>query len=64
MYTKYLSEILHRSSDEMSSCQVKFYFILYDFLNIDTFLPEGLRYDRVLTSNLWDYYPLKDVLTK
>ena len=64
MYTKYLSEILHRTSDKMSSCQVKFYFILCDFLKIDTFLPEGLRYDRVLTSNLWDYYPLTDVLTK
>ena len=64
MYTKYLLEILHRSSDKLSSCQVNFYFILFDFPKIDTFLPEGFRYDRVLTSNLCHFYPLTDVLTK
>ena len=64
MYTKYLSEILHRSSDKMTCCQVNFYFILFDFLKTDTFLSEGFRYDRVLTSNLCHFYPLTDVLTK
>ena len=59
MYTNYLSEILHRSSDKMSSCQVKFYFILCDFLKIDTLLPEGFRYDPVLTYSLWDFIPYR-----
>ena len=64
IYSNYLSGILQKSSDKMKSFQVKFYFILCDFLKIDTFLPEGFRYDRVLTSNLWDFYPLTDILTK
>ena len=43
----------------MTSGGVKFHFILCDFLKIDPYLPADLRYDRITTSNLWDYWPLK-----
>ena len=32
--------------------------------NIEVFLPEAVIYDRVTTSNLWDYFPLPVLLTK
>ena len=48
----------------MTSDRVKFHFILCDFLKIESFLPGGLRYDRITTSNLWDYCLLGDLLTK
>ena len=48
----------------MTSGGVKFHFILCDFLKIDPYLPADLRYDRITTSNLWDYWPLRDLLTK
>ena len=48
----------------MTSGGVKFHFILCDFLKIDPYLPTDLRYDRITTSNLWDYCPLRDFLTK
>ena len=64
MYTLYISNILQKSFNKMTSDRVKFYFILCDFLKIESFLPAGLRYDRITTSNLWDYCPLRDLLTK
>ena len=64
MYTSYISDILQKSCEKMASGRVKFYFILCDFLNIDPYLPAHLSYDRITTSNLWDFYPLADMLTK
>ena len=64
MYTIYLTQILQRCLEKLSSDQVKFHFILCDFLNIEAFLPTDLRYDRITTSNLWDYSPLTTLLTK
>ena len=64
MYTLYISNILQKSFSKMTSDRVKFHFILCDFLKIESFLPGGLRYDRITTSNLWDYCLLGDLLTK
>ena len=52
MYTLYISNILQKSFSKMTSDRVKFHFILYDFLKIESFLPGGLRYDHITTSNL------------
>lgn len=64
MYTFYISNILQKSFSKTTSDRVKFHFILCDFLKIESFLPGGLRYDRITTSNLWDYCPLGDLLSK
>ena len=64
MYTIYLTQILQKCFEKLSTDQMKFHFILCDVLDIEAFLPIDLRYDRVTTSNLWDYYPLTILLTK
>lgn len=64
MYTIYLSEILRKSDERMKRNRIKFHFILGDALNIEACLPSGLSYDRITTSNLWDYCPLSVLLTK
>ena len=64
MYSIYLSQIIHKVVGKMKKDQVKFQFILADVLNIETFLPASLKYDRITTSNLWDYCPLTVLLTQ
>ena len=64
MYSIYLSQILHKSVEKLKRNQIKFHFILVNALDIETFLPADLRYDRITTSNLWDYCPLTVLLTK
>ena len=64
MYSIYLSQIIHKVAEKLSKNQVKFQFILADVQNIETFLPVSLKYDRITTSNLWDYCSLPGLLTK
>jgi len=64
MYSIYLSQIIHKVVEKMKKDQVKFQFILADTRNIETFLPASLKYDRITTSNLWDYCSLTGLLTK
>ena len=64
MYSIYLSQIIHKVADKLSKKHVKFHFILADVQNIETFLPVSLKYDRITTSNLWDYCSLPGLLTK
>ena len=64
MYTIYLTQILQKCFEKLSNGQVKFHFILCDVLNIEASLPIDLKYDRITTSNLWDYCPLTILLTK
>ena len=64
MYTIYLSQILQKCLEKLSSERVKFHFIWCDVLNIEASLPTDLRYDRITTCNLWDYCPLTILLTK
>ena len=64
MYTIYLTQILQKCLEKLSSDQVKLHFILCDVLDIEASLPTDLRYDRITTSNLWDYCPLTILLTK
>ena len=64
MYSIYLSQIIHKVAVKLRKNQVKFQFILADVLNIETFLPASLKYDRITTSNLWDYCSLPGLLTK
>jgi hypothetical protein len=64
MYSIYLSQIINKAVEKLRKNQVKFQFILADVLNIETFLPASLKYDRITTSNLWDYCPLTVLLTK
>ena len=64
MYSIYISLVLNKSMEKLRRNRIKCYFILSDFLNVEAFLPADLRYDRITTSNLWDYYPLTVLLTK
>ena len=64
MYSTYLEEILDKALQKVGKKQIKFQFVLADVLNIEAFLPDNLKYDRITTSNLWDYCPLTVLLTK
>ncbi|XP_078367783.1 uncharacterized protein LOC144651708 [Oculina patagonica] len=64
MYSIYLSNILNQAVEKLQRNQIKFRLILADILDIEAFLPVNLKYDRITTSNLWDYYPLAVLLTK
>ena len=64
MYSTYLSQILHKVLEKLQRNQIKFQFILADVLDIEAFLPENLKYDRIASSNLWDYCPLTVLLNK
>ena len=64
MYSIYLSQVIHKVVEKLRKNQVKFQFILGDVLNIKTFLPVSLKYDRISTSNLWDYCSLTALLTQ
>ena len=63
MYTMYVSQILQKSREKMNTCRVKFRFVLCDALEIEAHLPAIITYDRITTSNLWDYAPLSVLLT-
>ena len=64
MYTIYLSGILQKSSQKLQRDQLRFRFLLCDVANIEAWLPSDLTYDRITTSNLWDYCPLAVLLRK
>ncbi|XP_068722766.1 uncharacterized protein [Montipora capricornis] len=64
MYTIYLSGILQKSSQKLKTDQVRFRLLLCDVANIEAWLPSDLTYDRITTSNLWDYCPLAVLLRK
>ena len=64
MYSIYLSQIIHKVVGKLRKNQVKFQFILADIRNIETLLPASRKYDRITTSNLWDYCSLTGLLTK
>ena len=64
MYTIYLTQILQKCLEKFSSDQVKFHFILCDVVNVEASLPTDLRYDRITTSNLWDFCSLTVLLKK
>ncbi|XP_068724453.1 uncharacterized protein [Montipora capricornis] len=64
MYTTYLSGILQKSSQKLQRDQLRFRFLLCDVANIEAWLPCDLTYDRITTSNLWDYCPLAVLLRK
>lgn len=64
MYTIFLKQIFQKAFERLTSDQVKLHMILCDVRNIEPFLPMDLRYDRITTSNLWDYCPLAALLTK
>ena len=64
MYTIYLSGILQKFSQRLKRDQLNFRFLLCDVANIEAWLPCDLTYDRITTSNLWDYCPLTVLLRK
>ena len=64
MYSIYITQIIHKVVVKLRKNQVKFQFILADVRDIETFLPASLKYDRIATSNLWDYCPLTVLLTQ
>ena len=62
MYSQYVSHVLVQCAGRLVSDQVKLHFVLSDCLEIAPFLPDGLTFDRVSTSNLCDYLPLPTLL--
>ena len=64
MFSTYLSHIMNKCIDKLTSGRVKLEVILCDCMMIDPFLPVDLTYDRIATSNLSDYISVPSLLTK
>lgn len=64
MYGVYLSKILHKCIERLSTSEVKLHVVLCNCLQIEPCLPLGLSYDRITTSNLCDYISFTTMLTQ
>lgn len=64
MYGAYLAKILHKCIKRLSRSEVKLHIVLCNCLQIKPFLPRGLTYDRITTSNLCDYISFTTMLTQ
>ena len=62
MYSKYVDHVLAACATRLVSGQVKLHYIVSDCLDMQPFLPDGLAFARVLTTNLSDYIPLTTLL--
>lgn len=62
MYGVYLRKILLKCVERL--CEVKLHIALSKCLQIKPYLPSGLSYDRITTSNLCDYISLTSMLTQ
>ena len=54
MYGVYLRKILLKCVERLCRGEVKLHIILSNCLQMEAFLPSGLSYDRITTSNLCD----------
>ena len=64
MYNTYTTNVLVKCAPRLMKDKVQFHIVLTGCLDIAPFLPADLRYDRITTSNLWDYIPLTTLLMK
>ena len=62
MYSEYVSHVLAQCANRLVSGQVKVHYILSDCMEMQAYLPDGLKFDRITTSNLCDYIPLPTLL--
>ena len=62
MYSQYVGHVLQKSAAKMATGQVKFLFFLCNCMEMVPFLPKGMKYDRITTSNIADYVPLTSIL--
>ena len=64
MYGVYLRKILLKCCERLCKGEVKLHIVLSNCLQIEPFLPSGLSYDRITTSNLCDYISFTTMLTQ
>ena len=62
MFGDYIDEKLECFMEKLASKQVNFEIILGNCMNIEEFLKQEQKYDRILTSNLMDYILLPELL--
>jgi hypothetical protein len=62
MYNAYITEVLRKCAARLQSDDIQLSFILSNCTDITPYLPEGMSFDRITMSNLWDYVPLRDLL--
>lgn len=62
MYGVYLRKILLKCVERL--CEVKLLIVLSNCAQIEPYLPSGLSYDRITTSNLCDYISFTTMLTQ
>ncbi|XP_028390689.1 uncharacterized protein LOC114515601 [Dendronephthya gigantea] len=62
MFGNYIEEKLERFMEKLAARQVRFDIILGNCMNIEEFLTEEEKYDRIFTSNLMDYILLPELL--
>jgi hypothetical protein len=62
MYNAYITGVLKKCAARLQSDDIQMSFILSNCTDITPYLPEGMTFDRITTSNLWDYIPLRDLL--
>ena len=64
MYSTYITHVLVKCAPRLMEDKVQFHIVPTNCLDIAPFLPADLRYDRITTSNLWDYISLTNLLIK
>ena len=62
MYSEYVSHVLAQCANRLLSGQVKVHCVLSDCMEMQAYLPDGLKFDRITTSNLCDFIPLSALL--
>ena len=64
MYFTYLSDVFSKCIAKLQSGEMKMHVTLCDCMTIEPFLPVGVKYDRITTSNLIDFISLSTLLAK
>ncbi|XP_031575081.1 uncharacterized protein LOC116308741 [Actinia tenebrosa] len=62
MYNNYITDVLRKCAARLQNDNIHLSFILSNCTDVTPYLPEGMTYDRIMTSNLWDYIHLGDLL--
>ena len=62
MYGAYIENVLQRFKQKLSTKHISFQVVLGNCMDIEQFLEPGVKYDRILTSNLIDYIPIPRLL--
>ncbi|KAK3728237.1 hypothetical protein QZH41_007231 [Actinostola sp. cb2023] len=63
MYNRYITDVLKTCIERLQSDGIHISFILCDCTQVTNYIPDTMKFDRITTSNLWDYIALPRLFT-